>query len=41
MIKHQMAKGYVTLTLQYLEKNKKIYSKIDKKNKIKFFPFEN
>jgi len=41
MIKHQMAKGYVMLTLQYLEKNKKIYSKIDKKNKKKFFPFEN
>jgi len=40
MIKYQMAKGYVTLTLQYLEKNQKIYRKIDKKNKIKYFPIK-
>ena len=39
-MKHRMAKGYIVLTLQYLEKNKKIYSKIDKKNKIKYFPIK-
>lgn len=39
-MKHRMAKGYIVLTLQYLEKNQKIYSKIDKKNKIKYFPIK-